>query len=96
MAIQPTDLGASVAKSADRDIAQQARQGAPTGDEQASLNQLAEAARKQVRQKDHLQRVEPRRDANQDGGRGRGKRGAQRRPNENELEDEEHHFDALA
>ena len=94
MGIQPTDLSAAVSKATDRDTAQQVRQGAPTGDDQNTLNQLAETARKQVRQKDHTQKVEPRRDANQDSEHGREKRKKSGDPDEEESE--EYHFDALA
>ena len=96
MAIQPADLGASVAKSIDRDVTQQARQGAPTGDDQAALANLSEVARKQVRQKNHPHRVTPRRDANQDGSSGRQRHKGPARPIEADETEEEHHFDALA
>ena len=94
MAIQPSDLGASIAKSVDRDTAQQARQGAPTDEDRVALRQLAEAKRRQIRQPHHPERVEPRRDANQQDGRGRQRRHEPKQPKV--TEDEEHHFDALA
>ncbi len=93
MAIQPTDFSASIAKVTDKDTIQQARHGATAANDEATLRQLAEARRKQVRQVDDSRRVEPRRDANQE--RERSSRGSANN-HLDENDDGEHHFDALA